>query len=248
MDEESESVEVTTESFQEQVSKVDESAPGIPEKFRNEDGTVNTDALLKSYTELEKMRGAPKAETPATDLSVAKKVEEKSDPKALLGDDLYTEIEQVYAENGAITEDVYAKLAEKGVSRKFADAFIEGQKVISSKYESDATASVGGIEQYQKMQEWAKEGLSSEEIDMVNEAVTSGNATRAKMAVEFLRGRFVTSEGSEPNLVEGSSPARGSGFANREEYAAAISDPKYGKDPRYTREVETQLANSSYWR
>ena len=26
----------------------------IPEKFLNEDGTLNTDALLKSYSELEK--------------------------------------------------------------------------------------------------------------------------------------------------------------------------------------------------
>lgn len=29
----------------------------IPEKFLNEDGTLNTDALLKSYSELEKKMG-----------------------------------------------------------------------------------------------------------------------------------------------------------------------------------------------
>ena len=29
----------------------------IPEKFLNSDGTLNTDALLKSYTELEKKIG-----------------------------------------------------------------------------------------------------------------------------------------------------------------------------------------------
>ena len=29
----------------------------IPEKFRLEDGTLNTDALIKSYTELEKKMG-----------------------------------------------------------------------------------------------------------------------------------------------------------------------------------------------
>ena len=29
----------------------------IPEKFLNKDGTLNTDALLKSYTELEKKIG-----------------------------------------------------------------------------------------------------------------------------------------------------------------------------------------------
>ena len=29
----------------------------IPEKFRNDDGTLNTDALMRSYTELEKKIG-----------------------------------------------------------------------------------------------------------------------------------------------------------------------------------------------
>ena len=29
----------------------------IPEKFRNDDGTLNSDALIKSYTELEKKIG-----------------------------------------------------------------------------------------------------------------------------------------------------------------------------------------------
>jgi hypothetical protein len=220
-------------------------APSIPDKFKNKDGSLNTEALLKSYSELEKkgVKVAPKEDTVPKDLKVSKEVK----PKEVLGDDLYTRIEAQYAESGTLSDELYTELASKGFSRKMTDAFIEGQKVVASKYEADVTAEVGGIEAYRTMQEWAAKGLQPEEIDMINEAVTSGSPAKARMAVGFLKSRYLESEGNPPSLVEGNAPSAGIGFESRDEYVEAISDKRYGKESAYTKSVEAKLAASTYY-
>lgn len=227
--------------------------PSVPDKFLQPDGTVNTDALLKSYTELESRLGkgtpsTPDVPTEPQGLEVTKDEPPVTSPKEVLGEDLYTEIAETYAENGGLTEDLYDKLASKGISKEFADTYVEAQQIRLAKYESEVTAEVGGAEAYSEMQSWAAQNLDDAEISMINEAVTSGNVAKARMAVGYLKSKYTASEGSSPNLVEGGAPTTGIGFKNRDEYVYAMQDPRYDKDPVYTRQVQDKLAASTYWK
>lgn len=221
-------------------------APSVPDKFRNADGSVNTDALLKSYTELEKMKSSPAPEVePKEGLEIATPVKTEAIQKAV-GTELFKEIAEYYGEHQEISEDLYTKLNEKGFDKPFTDAWIEGQKSLRSKYESSVKAEAGGEEQYAEMITWAQEGLTEAERLMYDEAVDSKDPVRAKMAVGFLKSRYISAEGKAPQLVEGSAPNATEGFRSEEEFAQAINDPRWQKDVAFTRAIMDRLKVSSY--
>ena len=104
----------------------------IPEKFLNEDGTLNTDALLKSYSELEKKIGGM-ITLPSDDSDEAIKnkfnraigVPEKADeyPMNSLFDD--SELRERFLEIGLTSnqvEQIY-KIAEDYLSPVISDLF-----------------------------------------------------------------------------------------------------------------------------
>lgn len=225
-------------------------APSVPDKFRNPDGSVNTDALLKSYTELEKMKSSPTPEVtpevpPKEGLEITPPVKTEDVQKAV-GEELFKEIAEYYGEHQEISEELYTKLDEKGYSKSFTDAWIEGQKSLRSKYESSVKAEAGGEEQYAEMITWAREGLTEAERLMYDEAVESKDPVRAKMAVGFLKSRYISAEGKPPRLVEGSAPNATEGFQSEEEFAQAINDPRWQKDVAFTRAIMDRLKVSTY--
>ena len=93
--------------------------------------------------------------------------------------------------------------------------------------------------------------LPKEEIDAYNSIMNSGNQPMIKIAVSGLISRYRDAEGVEPQIIKGkassSSPAEGGSFASAEEMLKAMRDPRYGKDPVYTREVERKTGNSNFF-
>jgi hypothetical protein len=235
--------EVTQEDPQQ---KTQERPEWLPEKF------TDPEAMAKAYGELEKKLSQPKdkPDTLKIDQKEAEVELPTGDPKTVLGDELFGRIEEHYGENGNLTEELYGELQEAGLNRSVVDSYIEGHALRTQRYEEEVTSVVGGKETYQQLQEWAVENLSDSEKDTVNEAVSSGNPAKAQMAVNWLKGRFESSEGSEPNLIEGEgsvTTTSGKAFTSRDEYVHAISDPKYKSDPKYAREVDLMLERSTYW-
>jgi hypothetical protein len=233
--------EVTQEDPQQ---KTQERPEWLPEKF------TDPEAMAKAYSELEKKMGQPKENQ---GLKVEQKAEEvelpTGDPKTVLGDELFGEIEAHYSENGNLSEDIYTKLQEAGLNRNVVDAYVEGHAMRTQRYEEEVTSGVGGKEAYREMAAWAADNMTEAEVATINESVLSGNTAKAQMAVNWLKGRFESSEGSEPNLIEGdNAPATGTKqFASRDEYVHAISDAKYKSDPKYKSQVDKMLENSTYW-
>lgn len=229
----------------------------VPKKFMNSDGSMNTAALLKSYAELEKKMSGKTEESPVT--PAAKKAEvplkeglkleaaKAADVKAVLGDQLFTDITKEYGESGTISAAAYDKLAEKGYSKGFVDAFIEGQKSLQGKYEAAVTAVAGGAEEYNVMRDWAKTGLSEAEQNEYNNNVESGDVLKAQMAVTYLQAKYRAAEGAAPRLVQGDASATTvEGFASPEEFAQAINDPRWQKDAAFTRGIMRRLEASTY--
>lgn len=239
---------------------VKEQAPSrpenVPEKFWK-DGKVDTDALLKSYSELEKKNSTPPAK-PADEskpkgeegkpAGEGDKPKDEKPAETPIPEEAFKSFTEEFAREGKLSEESYTKLAaEHKLPRALVDQYIAGMQAAQEKTTADIYSSVGGEENYSSMIEWAKTGLKQEEIAAFDAAVNSGNVESIKLAVAGLHQKFTASEGQAA-----STRIRGSGgggnvtpFKTTADVTEAMRDPRYQSDPDYRKEVAERLRVSS---
>ena len=104
---------------------------------------------------------------------------------------------------------------------------------------------VGGADNYSKMVQWAASNLSSEEIDMFDAVMDSGNPQAAYFAINSFAQRYQDAIGFDGRMIAGKAPtAQPKGFKSQAELVAAMSDPRYDSDPAYRQDVMTKLESS----
>jgi len=231
--------------------KSTQSIEGLPEKFKS------VEDLAKSYSELEKKLGeqnpkqeevdpvdkaelkedTPKQE-PKNDLEIAEKAVDNA------GLDM-SSLADEYAQNGQLADKSYEALEKSGIPREYVDQFIAGQKAIGEQQTNTVKDMVGGNEAYDEMAKWASDNMSEGEKKAYNTAVNSQDMDTVKLAVESLKAKYQTANGTEPNLVQGkATPATEQGYASWAEVTQAMADPRYAKDPAYQAAVKTKISNS----
>jgi hypothetical protein len=218
---------------------------GIPDKFYDaETGKVDYDAMAKSYTELEKKQ-SQKTEETTEEPSEPPKTADEAVEKAGLDMGKLTE---EYDTNDGLTDDSYAALEAAGIPKATVDQYIEGQKALVAKAQSEAYSLTDGKEGYEAMSGWAKANLSAEELSNYNTQVNSPNSKVREMAIRGLHAQFSADSGDGKPLVHGNNSvtADGSGFKSRAQMIEAMQDSKYQSDPAYRAEVEAKLARSSF--
>lgn len=161
------------------------------------------------------------------------------------------EFEQEYTVNGGLSEESLAKLEKAGIPRTMVQAYIDGQNALVTHFVNEVQAIAGGEQGYQDVVNWAKENLSEEEKNAYDKVMFSGDKELIKLAVAGLVAQYREVEGVEPEIhIHGKAPAsrssRVSGYKNVSEMKAAMRDPRYGKDPDYTREVEMKTMKASF--
>lgn len=204
----------------------------LPEKFESEQDLAN------AYAELEKKQSASD-----TDKSDAKS-ETQEDTNGI--NDVIAKATDVFAEKGELADKDYNALAKVGIPREMVDAYIRGQEALISSQELEVQEVVGGGANYEAMTDWASENLSETEIEAFDEVVTAGTVDQAKMAVQGLYARFVSSGGKPPNVNQGA--VTGSSvkpFGSAAQVTQAMADPRYQNDPAYRQQVERRLAVSN---
>lgn len=233
---------------------------GVPDKFWDaQKGSVNVEALAKSYTELEKGRGGsgnnqpkvgddPKAlaqvGTPDAPISTPTKI-------AGITDDGITRYTAELNTDGKLSETSYNELMKVGYSKSVVDAYVKGlQSNAVTMAEADVTeikGIAGGDEEYTSLITWASEALSSDEQAVFNSSVQSGDKGRAMVAVSALRSRFVTEHGTAPALIHGTQGGthQGDVFRSTSELIKAMNDPRYRDDEAYRGDVAARLGRSS---
>lgn len=218
---------------------------GIPDKFYDaETGKVDYDAMAKSYTELEKKQ-SQKTEETTEEPSEPPKTADEAVEKAGLDMGKLTE---EYDTNDGLTDDSYAALEAAGIPKATVDQYIEGQKALVAKAQSEAYSLTDGKEGYEAMSGWAKANLSAEELANYNTQVNSPISKVREMAIRGLHSQFSADSGDGKPLVHGNNSvtADGSGFKSRAQMIEAMQDSKYQSDPAYRAEVENKIARSSF--
>lgn len=153
-----------------------------------------------------------------------------------------------FTETGTLSEESFQKLEKAGFPRPMVEQYLAGAKVnvtIAKEQEAEIKGTVGGPEAYSKLTQWAAENLGAEEIEAYNSIMASGSIKAIKFAVVGLKARYDAQ--AEPHLIRGNaSPTttKTDVFRSAAEVVAAMKDPRYGKDPAYTRDVEMKLARS----
>lgn len=111
---------------------------------------------------------------------------------------------------------------------------------------SQVQESVGGPEAYGQMIQWAGQNLSEGEINLYDKAMDSGDPLTIFFAAQALYGRFQDAVGYDGELLTGTAPqAQSKGFRSQAELVAAMSDPRYDKDPAYRQDIADKLAISN---
>jgi len=106
--------------------------------------------------------------------------------------------------------------------------------------------SIGGTEEYQSMIQWASQNLSEQEIGMYDTVMDRGDPLAMFFAVQALNARYQDSIGYDGEMLTGSAPRNTSdSFRSQAELVAAMSDPRYDRDPAYRADVADKLERSN---
>ncbi len=152
-----------------------------------------------------------------------------------------------FAETGELSEDSYTELAKAGFPREMVARYVRGLREEQSDYESALHTPAGGKDAYTKLVQWASANLDDADIKAYNDAITSGDVARAKLAVTGLVAR--SKADARPALLNGKSAASDGvkPFASRAQVNEAMRDPRYRTDPAYRTEVAERLRVSDVY-
>jgi hypothetical protein len=149
-----------------------------------------------------------------------------------------------YAKDGKLSDETYASLEAKGIPRDAVDTYIRGRQADADAYDSAVYGAAGGSAEYSSLVDWAKNALTQADKQAFNEAVTSGNAAKASLAVEALAARRSKGgRGTPPNnLLNGTGKSNGvQPYNSREEMSADFRSAKYKNDPAFRAQVVERM-------
>jgi len=212
----------------------------LPEKFKS------AEDMAKAYSALESKLGQgqqeqDQEEVETTGEETASDVAELLDNKGLDFD----VFQQEYNATGGLSDDAYAALEEAGFPNSVVDTWIQGQNALASQVTTEMYDVVGGQEDYNNMVSWASDALPESEIDAFNATMETQDPNMIRLAIQGLNARYRSE--AEPTLMQGQTGAVSSGgrFESNAELTAAMSDPRYSKDPAYRQQVADKLSRSS---
>lgn len=251
-------------------TQVAERPEWLPSNFNTAEDLVKSfdetkAALTRAQQELAKVKGTPPAEPPKPEDAPADKKPEEGglevpeDDKKSLEEQAkaamdFTPFTEEFNSTGDVAPESRKKIVEglKGVFGEHTEAivndYIEGSKSRAQNAQSEIKKLAGGDDGYATMVGWAAGNLTPEEKAAFNKAVNSGDFHTASFAVTGLRAKYEAANGKPPRLLDGGGgvPSSSGAFANIYEMVAAQRDPRYGKDPNYTKSVEERVRKSNF--
>ena len=106
--------------------------------------------------------------------------------------------------------------------------------------------SVGGEEEYGKLTSWASENMEDKALDAFNSIIDAGNPTAIQIAVAGMKAEYDNQEGYEGRMLQGKAASNSrDAFRSQAEVVAAMSDPRYDRDPAYRQDLYDKLERSN---
>lgn len=196
-------------------------------------------------------QGEPQAEPqqgePEGDLNV--KIDKHTKTLDALGKDLkakgvdFNQAIKEYNEYGALSSKTMADLAQAGYPSEVIEGFIESRQNLESEFTNAVYNSAGGEQAYNKVIEWAQGNLSNKVLSSFNRAIDNNNLEAVTLMLEGMKAKMIAKQGTRNPTIMGGGVTTGGykGFSSKQEVVEAMSDPRYGTDPSYTRAIEMKM-------
>lgn len=222
------------------------------------DGDEATGMLMEGGTDAapvsepqDEPQGEPQAEPqqgePEGDLNV--KIDKHTKTLDALGKDLkakgvdFNQAIKEYNEYGALSSKTMADLAQAGYPSEVIEGFIESRQNLESEFTNAVYNSAGGEQAYNKVIEWAQGNLSNKVLSSFNRAIDNNNLEAVTLMFEGMKAKMIAKQGTRNPTIMGGGVTTGGykGFSSKQEVVEAMSDPRYGADPSYTRAIEMKM-------
>lgn len=189
------------------------------------------------------------------DAELAKKVAESQTALTEITKDLSSkgvDVDAIMAEfneKDGLSAESYEALSKAGMSRVVVDSIIAGQVAVANSFANSLLASAGGEKGLEVLAQFAIQNDPAS-VDAYNAAVDRRDLGTAKALLNSWKAQRQSKVGTANKQITGS-PARSAqtvkGFENRQDMIKAMSDKRYGSDPKFTREVEQKVARSTFF-
>jgi hypothetical protein len=177
------------------------------------------------------------------------KIEKHTKTLDALGKDLkakgvdFNQAIKEYNEYGALSSKTMADLAQAGYPAEVIEGFIESRQNLESEFTNAVYNSAGGEQAYNKVIEWAQGNLSNKVLSSFNRAIDNNNLEAVTLMFEGMKAKMIAKQGTRNPTIMGGGVTTGGykGFSSKQEVVEAMSDPRYGADPSYTRAIEMKM-------
>jgi hypothetical protein len=220
-----------------------ERPPWLPEKFSS------AEEMAKSYSELEKKMGAgakeDEAEVEQSETEAENETEQTEENTSEASQVLEEASKEFWSNDGQLSEETYNALEKAGYPKHLVESYAEGMAALAEKQQGELNSLTQG--NYEAMVEWANENLPQEELNSINNTITSSDMNMAKLAVQGLYARYQNEVGAKPKLTQGAvNGVSTMPFKSMQELARAQSDPRYKTgDKAYHEEIDRRLSVSN---
>ena len=157
----------------------------------------------------------------------------------------FEELQRTYDESGALTEAQYTELEAAGYPKAAVDGCIAGLQATADKLVGTVKEYAGGTEGFNRMAAFVK-SQGEAQVAAFNTIMTTADLPTIKEYLNGVKAQMVAKNGTANGSVLGSATSGATkGFSNVTEMTKAMSDPRYGRDAKYTQSVEARVAASS---
>ena len=157
--------------------------------------------------------------------------------------------------NGTLSDEMYDKLGEAGLSRPMVEAYLKGlrnelgypqdaEPVLSESEVDEVKAVAGGSEGYDALMDWAGENLSKEDAKNYDDVLATANKSAIKFAVKALMGQYEDSQGRDSRIVTGKESST-ENYRSMAEVVRDMNKPEYQTDEAFRDDVLRKLSASN---
>ena len=248
-----------TPADQPELNEAEQEALAIGEQRAQEESRMlagkyeSAEELEKAYIELQKKLGESndglREETQQQQGRREEEVEEQQVDADPLLDLLQSASNEYYENNGKLSDETFEKLAQMD-SKDLLEAYMQVQaqpqvEDFTADQVSEIQNFVGGEEQYNNLVGWASQNMPENFVNAFDNLISVGDPDMIKLAVTGLQAAFQEANGYEGRMLSGKpAQTKQDVFRSQAEVVAAMSDPRYDKDPAYRQDVFAKLDRS----
>ena len=216
----------------------------------------NAEELEEAYLELQRKLGSDNDDDEVEDTTLDED-EIEYDENVVEGIEAITEASRQYYDNeGQVDPETMEQLSQMD-SRDLVEAFMAIQEnapdSVGQQYPDLTDAemdtvynSVGGEAEYDKLTSWAADNMEDRALDAFNTIIDQGNPTAIQIAVAGMKAEYDNVEGYEGRMLQGKAAKNSrDAFRSQAEVVAAMSDPRYDRDPAYRQDLYDKLERSN---